>query len=97
MRGILRADSCIDGNREEEAMNVFNLSFGKDSMATLILAAEQGIPTVVEYYADKWNYPAFDLKDHNYASNGLQCAHEEGGCEVIGNIHDNPELLEVMR
>ena len=25
-------------------MNVFNLSFGKDSMATLILAAEQGIP-----------------------------------------------------
>lgn len=26
-------------------MNVFSLSFGKDSMATLILAAEQGIPT----------------------------------------------------
>lgn len=25
-------------------MNVFNLSFGKDSMATLLLAAEQGIP-----------------------------------------------------
>lgn len=25
-------------------MNVFNLSFGKDSMATLIIAAEQGIP-----------------------------------------------------
>lgn len=25
-------------------MNIFNLSFGKDSMATLILAAEQGIP-----------------------------------------------------
>lgn len=25
-------------------MNVFSLSFGKDSMATLILAAEMGIP-----------------------------------------------------
>ena len=25
-------------------MNIFNLSFGKDSMATIILAAEQGIP-----------------------------------------------------
>lgn len=52
--------------------------------------------SVVEYCADKWNYPAFDLKDHDYEANGLQCAHEEGiGLEVIGNIHDNSELLEV--
>lgn len=47
------------------------------------------LQSVVEYYADKWNYPAFDLEDHNYEANGLQCAHEEDGCEVIGNIHDN--------
>lgn len=53
------------------------------------------IQSVVEYCADKWNYPAFDLKDHDYEANGLQCAHEEGiGLEVIGNIHDNPELLK---
>lgn len=50
--------------------------------------------SVVEYCADKWNYPAFDLKDHDYEANGLQCAHEEGGLEVIGNIHDNKEMLD---
>lgn len=33
-------------------MNIFNLSFGKDSMATLILAAEQGIPIDHVMYCD---------------------------------------------
>lgn len=33
-------------------MNVFNLSFGKDSMATLILAAEMGIPIDRVMYCD---------------------------------------------
>lgn len=33
-------------------MNVFSLSFGKDSMATLILAAEQGIPIDRVMYCD---------------------------------------------
>lgn len=33
-------------------MNVFNLSFGKDSMATLILGAEQGIPIDRVMYCD---------------------------------------------
>lgn len=55
--------------------------------------ATEPIHSVVEYCADKFNYPAFDLKNHDYEANGLQCAHEEGvGCEVIGNIHDNPEI-----
>lgn len=33
-------------------MNIFSLSFGKDSMATLILAAEQGIPIDHVIYCD---------------------------------------------
>lgn len=33
-------------------MNIFNLSFGKDSMATLIIAAEQGIPIDRVMYCD---------------------------------------------
>ena len=57
--------------------------------------ATEPIHSVVEYCADKFNYPAFDLKNHDYEANGLQCAHEEGvGCEVIGNIHEYLELLE---
>lgn len=37
-------------------MNIFSLSFGKDSMATLILAAEQGIPIDRVMYAEvKYN------------------------------------------
>lgn len=52
--------------------------------------------SVVEYCADKWNYPAFDLKDNDYEeANGPQLAHEmEIEFEVIGTIHDNPEMLE---
>ena len=33
-------------------MNVFSLSFGKDSMATLLLAIEQGIPIDRVMYCD---------------------------------------------
>ena len=37
---------------EQRPINVFNLSFGKDSMATVILAAEQGIPIDHVMYCD---------------------------------------------
>lgn len=33
-------------------MNIFNLSFGKDSMATLLLALEQGVKVDRVMYAD---------------------------------------------
>lgn len=51
---------------------------------------------VVEWGGD--HYPAFDLKPNIRWSecNNLSyiaCA-EEAQCQVIGNIHDNPELLE---
>lgn len=42
-----------------------------------------------------FEYPAFDLENHQFECNGLShimCGDYE--YEVIGNIHDNPELLE---
>lgn len=41
-------------------------------------------------------YPAFDLNRHDWEVNGLSKLSEstEYYFEVIGNVHDNPELLE---
>lgn len=52
------------------------------------------IYSYVVYCADADEYPAFDLKQHTYEKNGLQSAYRECLCEVIGNIYDNPEMLE---
>lgn len=47
-------------------------------------------------YGIKIGYPAFDLNRHNFEVNGLSELNESGNYfyEVIGNIYDNPELLE---
>lgn len=46
-------------------------------------------------YGIKVGYPAFDLNKHDWEVNGLSNLNESGQYfyEVIGNIHDNPELL----
>lgn len=46
-------------------------------------------------YGEKIGYPAFDLNKHNFEINGLSELNESRQYfyEVIGNIHDNPELL----
>lgn len=48
-------------------------------------------------YCDESDYPAFDLDKHNFDCNGLAelVASMEYHYEVIGNIHDNPEPMEV--
>ena len=56
------------------------------------------------YYNDviewciKYNYPAFELKYHShlYESNALSEIMNAGveNIKVIGNVHENPELLE---
>ena len=47
-------------------------------------------------YGIKYGYPAFDLNKHDFETNGLSELSESGQYfyEVIGNIHDNPELLK---
>ena len=53
----------------------------------------------VKWFGDEY-YPAFDLEGipatWNYDANALSTIFQSGfeTCEVIGNIHDTPELLE---
>lgn len=46
-------------------------------------------------YCDYYNYPAFDCDPEvpSDGSNGLSYLVNTEGVEVIGNIHDNPDLL----
>lgn len=55
---------------------------------------DQDIEVDVVTWQIEQDYPAFDLESHNFECNGLaqiMCGDYE--YEVIGNIHDNPELL----
>lgn len=58
-------------------------------------ASDWKVSTVV--YGDKYDYPAFDIdKGNDFDCNALQkilCSGDYDS-EIIGNTHDNPELLE---
>ena len=56
---------------------------------------EESIHKIV--YGDYWQYPAFDLEPYlDCESNGVSycMADNETTITVIGNVHDNPDLLE---
>lgn len=61
----------------------------------IILSCEYNDIYLVKYF-DNENYPAFDCVPYVpfCECNGLSFLVNEEGCEVIGNIHDNPELLK---
>lgn len=57
---------------------------------------EETTAVAVVVYGISNNYPAFDLSDHDFECNALSHIFGSGqyAIEVIGNVHDNPELLE---
>ena len=69
----------------------------EDDIVRVVHYGEESIHVIK--YCDDMDYPAFDLWPHfDCESNGLSfCECErETTITVIGNAHDNPELLERM-
>lgn len=65
----------------------------------IIRTTEDGCPVYAVKWGGEWNYPAFDVSPQieNCECNGLSYLANDFcyEMEVIGNIHDNPELIEV--
>ena len=89
---LMQFTGLHDKNRQEiYESDILRVTTGEDG--------ESYIATV-KWFGDE-DYPAFDLEGvpaaWNYDANVLATIFQSGveTCEVIGNVHENPELLEV--
>ena len=88
--------SCIIARRQFTGLtDINNVEIFEGDIVRLIDNDDYTDCYIVKYFGDK-GYPAFDIDGwDNSECNGLSECTACFKLQIIGNIHDNPELLEV--